>query len=189
MFKRFTAITAIALAAVTFTALQALAAPAAKKILVVYFSHSGNTRIMATQIKNASGSDIFEVKPVKAYPTDYRSVVDQAKKEISANYKPAIQTKAPANLASYDVIFVGSPCWWGTVAPPIATFLTQNNFAGKTIVPFMTHEGSGMGRSEDDIRKLCPKSKILEGLPIRGGSVKSSQGEVTAWVKKLGFAK
>jgi flavodoxin len=188
MFKEFSTIMIMALIAAGAMASQSSAATT-KKALVVYFSHTGNTREIANQIKKASGADIFEVKPVKTYPADYNTLVAQAKKEIGDNYRPVLKVKAPANLQSYDVIFVGSPCWWGTVAPPIATFLTQNNFAGKTIVPFMTHEGSGMGHSEDDIKKFCPKSKVLDGLPIRGGSVKSAQGKVTNWLKELGLAK
>lgn len=93
-------------------------------------------------------------------------------------------------MSQYDVIFIGSPCWWATVAPPVATFLTSYDFAGKTVVPFMTHEGSRMGRSEEDIRKLCPKSQVPDGLPVRGGAVGSSKDAVEKWVRarlKSGF--
>lgn len=88
-------------------------------------------------------------------------------------------------MDQYDIIFVGSPCWWATIAPPVATFLASSDLAGKTIVPFMTHEGSRMGHSEDDIRKLCPKSTVLKGLPIRGGSAASSESAVRKWLQEL----
>jgi len=162
-----------------------LYAQSSQKILVAYYSHSGNTKVVAEQIQNATEADIFEIVPVVAYPTDYQTVVDQAKEEINKNYHPALKSKIE-NIDQYDVIFVGSPNWWSTVAPPVATFLAENDLSGKTIVPFITHEGSRMGRSEDDIKKLCPNSTVLKGLPIRGGSVKNAQADVNKWLKEIG---
>lgn len=156
---------------------------AGKKALVVYYSYSGNTRVVAKQIQKETGADIFQIETVKAYPAEYKAVVDQAKKEINENYKPALKD-LPANLAQYDVIYVGSPCWWGTVAPPVATFLSNSNLSGKTIAPFMTHGGSRMGHSVEDIKKLCPQSTVTEGLPIRGGQVNKAQDEVKKWLQK-----
>lgn len=164
--------------------MQAQSASASKKILVVYFSHSGNTKVIANQIKDLTDGDIFEILPAKAYPSDYQACVDQAKKEINANYKPALKTKLKS-ISSYDIIFVGSPCWWATMAPPVATFLSSYDFTGKTIVPFMTHEGSRMGRYASDIKKLCPKAKILEGLPVRGSNVKEAKGNVNKWLREI----
>lgn len=161
---------------------------APKKILVVYFSHSGNTREIAKQIKLATGGDIFEIVPVKPYPTEYRAVVDQAKKEINANFRPELKTKVD-NIGSYDIIFVGSPNWWSTIAPPVATFLASYDFTGKTIVPFMTHEGTRMGHSEADIQKLCPKSTVLKGLPVRGRSVKEAKPDVEKWLRGIHMIK
>lgn len=161
---------------------------ASKNMLVVYFSHSGNTRIIAEQIKNATGADIFEIQPVKDYPKDYKTVVDQAKKEINASYRPELKTKIN-NIESYDVIFVGSPNWWSTIAPPVATFLSGYNLAGKTIIPFITHEGSRMGRSVSDIKNLCPKSTVLDGLPIRGSSVNDANAEIIQWLTDIKITK
>ena len=161
----------------------------AQKVLVAYYSHSGNTREVARQIAGVSGGELFEIVPVTPYPSDYRTVVDQAKKEIEAGARPALKSRVE-DMSQYDVIFIGSPCWWATVAPPVATFLTSDDFAGKTVVPFMTHEGSRMGRSEEDIRKLCPKSQVPDGLPVRGGAVGSSKDAVEKWVRarlKSGF--
>ena len=159
-----------------------------KNILVVYFSHTGNTRVIAEQIRNATDADIFEIQPVKDYPTDYQTLVDQAQKEINADYKPELKAKVE-NIGQYDVIFVGSPCWWGTIAPPVATFLSSYDLSGKTIAPFMTHEGSGMGHSEADIKKLCPKSTVLEGLPIKGSYVNSAKNDVLKWLTKIKIIK
>ncbi len=150
------------------------------KTLVIYFSHSGNTRSLAQQIQKATGAAIFEAKPIDAYPTDYDTVVKQAKKEIEADYRPALATTLE-NLAQYDTIYIGSPCWWGTIAPPLATLLTQNDFSGKTIRPFMTHEGSGMGRSVADIKKLAPRADVLAGLPVWGHAVQSAKADIDRW--------
>lgn len=159
------------------------------KVLVAYFSHSGNTRAMARQIAEATGGDLFEIVPAAAYPAEYGAVVDQAKKEIGGGVRPALKGRLP-DVGAYDVIFVGSPCWWSTVAPPVATFLADCDWAGKTVVPFMTHEGSGMGHSEADIRRLCPRSTVPDGLAVRGSAVRNSKNEVGRWVRarlKNGF--
>ncbi|GIM28329.1 hypothetical protein CPJCM30710_09950 [Clostridium polyendosporum] len=161
---------------------------ATRKILVAYFSHSGNTQVIANQIHERVGGDIFEIKTVDPYPTDYNTLVDQAKQEQQDNYRPKLTTKVE-NMDSYDVIFVGYPNWWGTMPMAVFTFLEQYNFSGKTIIPFCTHEGSGLGRSVTDIKKLCPQSTILDGLAIRGRNVKSAKEDVSAWLRKLGMIK
>lgn len=158
------------------------------KILVVYFSHSGNTRVVAEKIKAATGGDIFEIVPVNPYPTEYNVVVDQARKEIDAGFRPELKSK-PGSIDEYDIIIVGSPNWWSTIAPPVATFLTNYDFKGKIIAPFMTHEGTAMGHSVEDIKKLCPGAEVLEGLPIRGGSVNNSQKQVEDWLGRLNIKK
>lgn len=159
-----------------------------KKVLVVYFSHSGNTRTIANYIKEMTGGDAVEIKPVNEYPKEYQAVVDQAEKEIFANYKPDIKTYIK-NIDSYDVIFVGSPNWWNTIAPPVATFLSTHNLSGKTIIPFITHEGSRMGKSVSDIKKLCPNAKVLDGYACRGSNVGSARNEVAKWLKDIKLAK
>ena len=172
--------------AAVFTGVGLEAQPSAekKKVLVVYFSHSGNTKEVANQIKEATGADVFEIVPEKAYPTNYQAVVDQAKKEIAEGHKPAIKGKIE-NIEQYDTIFVGSPCWWATIAPPVATFLSGYDLSGKTIIPFMTHEGSRMGHTGDDIKKLCPKSKVLDGFPVRGSQVKKAKEDILKWLREI----
>ncbi len=118
----------------------------ARKILVVYFSYSGNTREIANQIHESVGGDIFEIQTVDPYPSNYDAVVKQAKQEKEWGYKPALKTKIE-NIESYDVIFIGSPIWWGTIPQPVVTFLSEYNLSGKTIVPFCTHAGSGQAQS------------------------------------------
>lgn len=158
------------------------------KILVAYFSHSGNTRVIAQMIQKQTGGTLFEIQAAKPYPQDYDEVVAVAKKEKAANARPVLKNHL-SNIQEYDVIFLGFPNWWGTFPMAVATFLEENDFAGKTLIPFCTHEGSSMGSSENDLAKLEPKAKRLEGLPIRGRSVKDAQNDVSEWIKKLGVIK
>ncbi len=155
-----------------------------KKILVAYFSHSGNTREIANQIHKSVGGDIFEIKAVKPYPNDYDAVVKQAKQELDSGYKPALETRIE-NIKSYDFVFIGYPNWWGTIPAPVRTFLSEDDFSEKTIVPFCTHGGSGLGRSVTDISKLCPKSTLLDGVGIWGREVKTAQNKVSGWLRKI----
>lgn len=155
-------------------------------ILVTYFSHSGNTRVIANRIHESVGGDAFEIVAVDPYPRDYDAVVEQARKELDEDYRPQLKTKVE-NMGSYNVIFVGYPNWWGTIPMPVATFLSEYDFSGKTIVPFCTNEGSGMGRSVSDIKELCQQSTVLDGLPIRGSYVRNAQNEVSGWLRKIGM--
>lgn len=162
----------------------------AKKVLVAYFSYSGNTRKVAQQINESVQGDLFEVRTVNAYPKDYDDCVAKAKEEQRSNARPEI-TDLVANIEQYDTIFIGYPNWWGTMPMAMFTFLEKHNFSGKTIIPFCTHEGSRMGRSESDLAKLLPDAKIQKGLAIRGGSVNSASGDINNWLKNLdvNFAK
>jgi flavodoxin len=155
-------------------------------ILVAYFSRSGNTRVIANQIHESVGGDIFEIAPVDPYPSDYDQVVEQAGKELREQYRPKLKTKVE-NMESYNVVFVGYPSWWGTIPMPVATFLSEYDFFGKTIVPFCTNEGSRLGRSVTDIKELCPQSTILDGLAVRGRDVRKAQNEVSEWLRELGM--
>jgi flavodoxin len=154
--------------------------------LIAYFSHSGNTRVIAHQIHENIGGDIFEIVPVDPYPRDYDAVVEQARKELDKDYRPRLKTKVE-NMGSYNVVFVGSPNWWGTIPRPVATFLSEYDFSRKTIVPFCTHEGSRLGRTVTDITKLCPQSTVLDGLAVRGSDVKSAQDKVSGWLQEIGM--
>lgn len=158
-----------------------------KKALVVYYSYTGNTRTLAEQIRQSVAGDIFELQPATPYSSDYDAVVNQGKKEVESGYKPLLKEKV-ANLSSYDVIFVGTPIWWYTIAPPVATFLAETDLAGKKIIPFYTHGGYGAGHSLQDIKKFAPKAQVLDELVLRGNS-KYDQQEITTWLSKVGFGK
>jgi flavodoxin len=155
------------------------------KTLVVYYSHTGNTREIAKQIQGATDADIFEIEPVNPYPSEYHETTEQAKKEINAGFKPEIKGGVD-NIKDYDVVFVGSPCWWSTIAPPVATFLSTHDLSDKTIIPFMTHGGSGLGHSVSDITKLAPDAIVKAGRAFYGSSAKSAKDDVEKWLKDMG---
>jgi flavodoxin len=156
------------------------------RTLTVYFSRTGNTTAVANQIHENAGGDIFEIVPVDAYPTNYNEATKLAKKELKDGYMPKLKTKV-ADMDKYDVVFVGYPMWWAAFPRPVATFLKENDFSNKTIVPFCTHEGSQLGQSVSDIRKLCPQATVLDGLAVRGSEVKNAQEQVKEWLGKIGM--
>ncbi|MDD3886952.1 MAG: flavodoxin, partial [Victivallaceae bacterium] len=137
------------------------------------------------KIVQITGGTFFEITPVKAYPTSYRECVDQAKVEINAGFRPELA--AQADLSKFSVIFVGSPNWYGTMAPPVATFLTTNDLKGKTIIPFFTHGGGGMQNCERDIKKLCSGAAVLPAVTYSGASVRrdNTQQLIAEWVASL----
>lgn len=158
----------------------------AKKVLVVYFSYTGNTRKLANKIHEKVGGDIVEIEPVTPYSSDYKTVEAQGKKEEEEDYKPEIKTKID-NIESYDAVLIGSPIWWYQIAPPVKTFLDKNNLSGKKVVLFTTNGGYGKGESDENITKLCPKSTILDSITIDGEKVDSSEKEVSDWLQQLGL--
>lgn len=159
---------------------------AGKKILVACFSWSGNTKAVAETIRRNVGGDFFEIVPATPYPREYRKCTEQAKKEIAEKFRPALKS-VPENLAAYDVVFVGSPNWWGTFAPPVSTFLDDPAFAGKTVVPFFTHGGGGMQNCERDMREKVPAAKFLRALTLPGSSASGSRAaqRVNAWLREI----
>jgi flavodoxin len=158
----------------------------AEHILVVYFSRTGNTRRIANLIHQEVGGNIHELRPKVPYPDEYDAVVEQAGKEIQAGYKPVLQSTLE-HIESYDTIFVGSPNWWSTIAPPVASFLAGYDLAGKTIVPFCTHGGGGLARLGKDIAKLCPQSTILSAFEIYGSGAGNAQAKVSVWLGEVGM--
>ncbi|MBE6355134.1 flavodoxin [Treponema sp.] len=165
------------------------------KTLVAYFSHTGenyfggtirniskgNTEVVAEFVQKACGGDLFEIKTVKEYPVNYKECCDVAQAEGRAGERPELKGSLP-DIAGYDRIILGYPCWWGTMPQAVFTFLESGDFSGKTIFPFCTHEGSGMGRSESDIKKLCPGSTVVKGLAVKGSSCGSAENSVKAWL-------
>ena len=154
------------------------------KILIAYYSWSGNTKYAAETIRKITGGTLFEIKPAVPYPTEYRACVDQARKEIRAKFKPELSTKVD-DIGKYDVIFVGSPNWIGTMAPPVAAFLTSYDLKDKTVVPFFTHGSGGMQNCEKDVRELCGKSNVLKAAAFQGSSIRQSDARIEQWVRSV----
>lgn len=159
------------------------------RVLVVYFSQSGNTQKLAKLISDRVGGDFIRIETVQTYPTEYNELADFAKKEKDNNIKPELKD-LDINLDKYDTIFIGYPIWWYILPMPMYTFFDTYDFDNKTIIPFNTHEGSGNGGTYDTIKELEPNATVLEGLPIRGGDMSKDQSKtVDNWLNKLGFKK
>ena len=166
-------------------------------ILIVYYSRKGqnywagsirnlakgNTEAAAEFIQKATGGDLFEIDTVKPYAEDYTECINQAKAELRAKARPDIKSFVDS-IDQYDTIFVGYPNWWGTMPMCMFTFLEHYDLSGKKIVPFCTNEGSGMGASEKDLKKLCPAAQILPGLSITGNRVYEMEKQIEAWALK-----
>ena len=166
-----------------------------KKPLIAYYSRKGNnylngsivylevgnTEVVAKIIQEQTGGDLFEIETIKTYPEDYTETTNVAMEEKRKSARPEL-TYMVDQMDLYDVIYLGYPNWWGTFPMAVFTFLESYDFSGKTIIPFCTHEGSGLGNSERDIRKLCPNANVLPGIAIRGGSVKSAGNSIKTWL-------
>ncbi|MCS3155394.1 flavodoxin [Phocaeicola dorei] len=155
--------------------------------MVVYFSHTGNTRTIAGYIHETVKSDLVEIKTVDTYTDDYDTLLEQIRKEVASEYCPPLTTKIE-DISSYDVVFIGYPIWVETAAPPIRSFLTTHDLAGKTVVPFCTSGTSSAEASSRLVRSLCPQSTVLEGIQIRRGTYDTAYDRVVAWLQKLGIA-
>jgi flavodoxin len=169
-----------------------------KKCLIAYYSRKGsnyvsggivdlsigNTKVVGKMIEEITGGDMFHIEAVKPYPKDYTETTKVAQDELRAKARPEL-TDHIVDMDSYDVIFLGYPNWWGTAPMPVFTFLEEYDFSGKTIVPFCTHEGSGLGHSEKDIAKTCPNATVLRGIAIHGTSAGSAKNIVTSWLDKI----
>ena len=163
------------------------------KILVVYFSYTGHLDSMANWIADETGGDLIRVSAKDAYPEDYDDTVDRAKKEQDENSRPEIDVDlTKEQLAGYDTVFFGFPVWWYDIPMPMYTFLDSYDFTGKTIIPFLSHEGSSNGGSaEQTINEHARGANVRfeDALSIRGGKVDSSEQDVRDWVDGLGFGK
>lgn len=152
-----------------------------KKVLIAYYSYSGNTKKVAEKIQQLTNGDIFEIVPKKAYPNNYNDVVNLAKDEKQKDIKPELTDNG--DIKDYDIIFLGTPVWWYTMASPVKTFISNNDFSGKTIVPFCTHGGGGASSTYIDMQKLAKGAKVTEGYTSYENSAKDS--EIADWINKL----
>ncbi|WP_394273161.1 flavodoxin [Butyricicoccus sp.] len=142
----------------------------------------GNTEIAAKLLQEITGADLFKIDPIQPYSKDYNECIAQAQEDQRRDARPELKTY-PDSLHDYDTIYLGYPNYWGTMPMPVFTFLEKFDFTGKTIKPFCTHEGSGMGRSESDIQRLCPGAKVERGLAIHGSSAAKAGSALKKWAE------
>lgn len=165
------------------------------KSLVIYFSRAdenyfggsmrfidkGNTEVVAEYIQDITGADLFKVERKVPYSKDYMTCIKEAQDEQRRNELPEL-VKELSDIDDYDVIFIGGPIYWGTLPQPMFTQLSKLDFNGKTIMPFSTHEGSGLASVIRDIKKYTPKAEVKQGLAIVGSSVRSSKPSLQKWI-------
>lgn len=171
-----------------------------KKILVAFFSRTGenyavghieqgNTHIVAELIASATGGPLFRIEPATPYPDDYRACTEVAQREKRSKARPALV--GDIAVEEYDVIFLGYPNWWGDLPMCVYTFLEQHNWQGKVVIPFCTHEGSGLSDTENRLRAACRGASVLNGLAVRGSVAQNerekARKQVLEWLKRLKY--
>ena len=160
-----------------------------KKLLIVYYSQScGNTARIAKALQAATGADLFRIETEKPYEGSYEEVVDEGQREVEAGYEPPVKP-CPYDLSSYDVIAVGTPTWWYTMAPAVRTFLHGQDFTGKTVVPFMTN-GGWEGHVIADLKTACHGAAFAEEFCVRfdsegGDHMETPEVEVGVWCERV----
>jgi flavodoxin len=170
-------------------------------ILIVYLTRTKNTKTVAQIIHKQTGGKLVELELQNPYPENYKAIVDQVAKENETGFLPALKTKIDS-IEKYDTVFIGFPTWGMQLPPPMKSFLSQYNLKGKTIIPFNTNAGYGIGSSFDKIKELCTECKILEGFSIKGGKERDgilfvmegkkkteAEKEIQKWLKKIAILK
>jgi flavodoxin len=168
-----------------------------KKILIVYLSRTNNTKPIAEILHKNVGGALVAIELEKPYPENYQATVQQVVKENETGYLPLLKTKIDS-MQNYDVVFVGFPTWGMKLPPPMKSFLKQYDLSGKTVIPFNTNAGYGVGSSFETVKELCPSSKVLEGFEMKGGverdgiylvikdeKRKEAETNVKNWLEKL----
>ncbi len=167
------------------------------KNLIIYYSRKGenyvngkiinlkkgNTEVCAEFVKNAVGGDLFQVETIVDYSKDYYKCTEEAKTEIESNNRPALKNYINS-LDNYDNIFICGPCWWGTYPMAVFSLIENLNFDGKNVLPLMTHEGSGLGSSVRDLKKICTGADVKAGLAVHGADAMESENVVSTWAKE-----
>lgn len=168
-----------------------------ENILIVYLSRTNNTKAIADIIQKNVGGKLEALELEKPYPENYRAIVQQVDNENETGYLPPLKTKIES-IEKYDIVFLGFPTWDMQLPPPMKSFLHKYNLKGKTVIPFNTNAGYGVGSSFQTVKELCPGSKVLEGFAIKGGverdgiyfvmkgeKVKQAETEVKKWLQKI----
>ena len=167
------------------------------KVLIVFFSHTGenyavgnikvgNTKLVADEIQKVTGGDEFEIVAERNYDMPYASLTKLAKEEQERNEKPAFKGEVK-DIDQYSTVFIGGPVWWGTYPQVMFSFFDKYDLNGKTIIPFTTHEGSGLGSVVEDLKKLYPNATFKEAFSIYGHETRNDLSKVDKWIKSLGY--
>ena len=157
-----------------------------QKTLVLYYSQTGTTQTLAEELQKQLGADIERIEAVVPYDGDFQATIQRAGEELRNGTLPEINP-IQANLADYDVIFIGYPIWFGTYAMPIATLVKENDFAGKTIVPFCTFGSGGLNASTEALKKALPGADIRQGYGVRQARIEAAPKELDRFLKENGF--
>lgn len=155
------------------------------KIAVVFYSFGGNTRSIAKKIADRFHADIAEIEPTTPYKGDYNAIVDQGKREADSGYCPEIST-LPLNISECDVVFLGTPVWWYTMAPAMLTFVSRNDFNGKKVIPFATNAG-WLGKTLKNLEKQCVGAEIISPKSIKFSekNLVTPQNELDGWLEQI----
>ncbi|WP_202302899.1 flavodoxin [Mesorhizobium sp. 131-2-1] len=154
------------------------------KALVAFFSRSGNTRVIAGQLSRALPADLFEIELAIPYPADYFETVEQARQERDRGDRPPLKAQL-ASTASYTTVFLGFPIWGETAPPVIRSFLAVSDLAGKTIIPFITHGGFGLGNSQAVLASHAPQARLMEGFSMQAPQERQTIERVAGWLETL----
>ena len=156
------------------------------KMIIIYFTRTGNTELFANYIKENIDIASYKINPVTAYPEDYNQMLEVARNEQSNNARPEIKEPL-TDISKYDIILLGYPIWYSHIPNIIITQLESLNLKGKTIYPFNTHGGSGIGSSINDIKQYAKDSVVKEGFPLNGNNVRNNKesvmNEISSWIK------
>jgi flavodoxin len=178
----------MALAAGAEAPSRAAAVPARSRVLVACFTRTGNTRVIAGQIRRALQADLFEIEPARRYPEDYEATVAQAVRERDSGYRPALNASV-ADIGSFEVVFLGFPVWGETAPAVIRSFLSQHDLSGKTLVPFITHGGYGEGRSMNVVKEHAPRARILDPFVMEADQERRTLTQVSQWLGRVNLRK
>ncbi|MBE9586779.1 flavodoxin [Mucilaginibacter sp. JRF] len=170
-----------------------------QKVLIVYLSRTGNTQAVAKMINEFTGGDLVELELKTPYPANYQTTVNQVAKENETGYLPPLKTRIDG-INKYDVVFIGFPTWGMQLPPPMKSFLSQYDLKGKTVIPFNTNAGYGIGSSFETVKQLCKGCNLKEGFTTTGGKERDAilfvmkdgkekqvRDEVKKWLKDIGI--
>jgi flavodoxin len=150
-------------------------------VLVAFFTRTGNTAVIARQIRRALDAGLFEVRPAEPYPEDYEETVAQATRERESGFEPPLATLVP-NAERYETVFLGFPIWGMSAPSVIRSFLSKHDLSGKTLVPFITHGGYGLGQSLSVVAEHAPQARLLEGFSLEADQERRTLEQVTSWL-------